>query len=122
MFELTSINVVKDGLYKGYKELIFSKGDNVLAGQYWFLVDTNDEIVQIKEPIKGRMEENVVERLKKSWKLQSLFVKKEEVPGLRMFDNPEEGKIKEEPRRRLFDWVNIIERGGRNGSKDKAKA
>lgn len=36
MFELTSINVVKDGLYKGYKELIFSKGDNVLAGQYWF--------------------------------------------------------------------------------------
>ncbi|CAM4294786.1 MULTISPECIES: hypothetical protein [Bacillus] len=121
MFELTSINVVKGGLYKDYKELIFSKENNPLAGQYWFLVDTNDKVVQIKEPIKDRMEENVVERLKKSWKLQSLFVKKEEVPGLKLFGNTEEGNIKEEPRRRLFDWVNIIERGGRNGSKGKTK-
>ncbi|HFJ9368482.1 TPA: hypothetical protein ACGW8Q_005726 [Bacillus cereus] len=106
MFELTSITSVSDGVYKGYKELIFSKGNNVLAGQYWFLVDPSDEIVQIKEPIKGRMEEDVVEQLKKSWKLQSLFVKKEEVPGLKLFVVQE----REEPRRKLFNWGNKREK------------
>ncbi|WP_156577008.1 MULTISPECIES: hypothetical protein [Bacillus] len=110
MFELTSINVVKEGLHKGYKELVFSKENNLLAGQYWFLVDTKEQVVQIKEPIKGRMEEVVVEQLKKSWKLQSLFVKKEEVPGLKLFNELDKEIIKEEPRRKLFNWVNIIER------------